>query len=177
MPAKGRCHRQRHTVECAAGPAYTKRVPLGVVGIITPWNFPVAIPIWKIAPALICGNTVVWKPAEVASLTATRLAELFAEAGSPGGVLNLLVGKVEWSATRCLSKWSWTAELHRIDCDRPAVAAACAKRNIKYQTEMGGKNAAIADARWRPSDHGPRASQRRIPFRRPEVHRDQPHFC
>src|SRR5690606_25820495 len=49
---------------------YTKRVPLGVVGIITPWNFPVAIPIWKIAPALICGNTVIWKPAEFASLTA-----------------------------------------------------------------------------------------------------------
>ena len=49
---------------------YAKRVPLGVVGVITPWNFPVAIPIWKIAPALICGNSIIWKPAEIASLTA-----------------------------------------------------------------------------------------------------------
>ncbi|MDV2888355.1 aldehyde dehydrogenase family protein, partial [Alkalihalophilus pseudofirmus] len=72
---------------------YSKRVPLGVVGVITPWNFPIAIPIWKIAPALICGNTIVWKPAENASLTATRLTELFVEAGLPNGVLNLVIGK------------------------------------------------------------------------------------
>ncbi len=128
---------------------YTKRVPLGVVGIITPWNFPVAIPIWKIAPALICGNTIVWKPAETASLTATRLVELFAEAGLPGGVLNLVIGKGRTVGNALLEQ----VELDGVSFTGSTatgkhVAAVCASRNIKYQTEMGGKNAAIvlADA-------------------------------
>ncbi|GGJ12125.1 putative aldehyde dehydrogenase YcbD [Alicyclobacillus cellulosilyticus] len=129
---------------------FTKRVPLGVVGVITPWNFPVAIPIWKIAPALICGNTVVWKPAEMASLTATRVTELLAEAGVPAGVLNLVIGE---GAT------VGQALLDAVDLDGVSftgstttgrkVAAACASRNIKYQTEMGGKNAAVV---WRDAD-------------------------
>src|SRR5699024_8707328 len=72
---------------------YSQKVPLGVVGLITPWNFPLYIPIWKMAPALICGNAVIWKPAGDASLTATRMVELFEEAGLPAGVLNLVVGK------------------------------------------------------------------------------------
>ncbi|WP_028776983.1 aldehyde dehydrogenase family protein [Shimazuella kribbensis] len=123
---------------------YSKRVPLGVVGLITPWNFPVAIPIWKLAPALICGNTVIWKPAEYASLTATKLAQIFAEAGLPDGVLNLVIGKgrvignilVEELEIDAISFTGSTAVGKQI-------AAKCAKRNIKYQTEMGGKNAAI----------------------------------
>src|SRR5579863_2785401 len=72
--------------------AYTIRQPLGVVGAITPWNFPVAIPIWKIAPALVCGNTVVFKPATLTPLTAMRVVEIFDEAGLPPGVLNLVMG-------------------------------------------------------------------------------------
>ncbi|NGQ97438.1 aldehyde dehydrogenase family protein [Brevibacillus sp. SYP-B805] len=123
---------------------YSKRVPLGVVGVITPWNFPVAIPIWKIAPALICGNTVIWKPAEIASLTATRMAEIFAEAGLPAGVLNLVIGRggvigsamVEEADLQAISFTGSTAT-------GTSIAAACARRNIKYQTEMGGKNAAV----------------------------------
>jgi alpha-ketoglutaric semialdehyde dehydrogenase len=123
---------------------YTKRVPLGVIGIITPWNFPVAIPIWKIAPALICGNTVIWKPAEIASLTATRLTELFAEAGLPEGVLNLVIGKGRVIGNTLLEQ----VELDGVSFTGSTavgqqVALACAKRNIKFQTEMGGKNAAI----------------------------------
>jgi alpha-ketoglutaric semialdehyde dehydrogenase len=123
---------------------YTKRVPLGVVGIITPWNFPVAIPIWKIAPALICGNTVIWKPAEFASLTAVRVAELFVEAGLPAGVLNLVIGK---------GSVIGNVLLEEVDIDGVSftgstgtgmrVASQAAKRNIRYQTEMGGKNAAV----------------------------------
>lgn len=123
---------------------YTKRVPLGVVGIITPWNFPVAIPIWKIAPALICGNTVIWKPAEFASLTAVRLAELFVEAGLPAGVFNLVIGK---------GSVVGNVLLEEVDIDGVSftgstvtgmhVASQAAKRNIRYQTEMGGKNAAV----------------------------------
>jgi aldehyde dehydrogenase (NAD+) len=71
---------------------FTTRVPLGVVGVISPWNFPVAIPVWKIAPALIYGNTVVWKPAQETGVTAALIAECFAEAGLPAGVLNMLLG-------------------------------------------------------------------------------------
>src|SRR5438876_9947564 len=68
------------------------RVPVGVVGAITPWNFPIAIPSWKIAPALICGNTVVLKPAEDTPLLAERFVELFDEAGVPAGVVNIVHG-------------------------------------------------------------------------------------
>lgn len=123
---------------------YTKRVPLGVVGIITPWNFPVAIPIWKIAPALISGNTVIWKPAEFASLTATRLTEIFAAAQLPAGVLNLVIGKGSQIGDVLLEQ----VELNAVSFTGSTltgtrVAEICARRNIKYQTEMGGKNAAI----------------------------------
>ena len=72
--------------------AYTTRRPLGVVGIITPWNFPLAIPAWKIAPALICGNALVFKPASATPHSAVKLLEIFEEAGLPAGVLNLVTG-------------------------------------------------------------------------------------
>ena len=78
--------------ELPANFAYTVREPHGVVACITPWNFPVAIPVWKIAPALVAGNTVVFKPATNTPETAVRITELFAEAGLPKGVLNLILG-------------------------------------------------------------------------------------
>jgi len=124
---------------------YAIRVPLGVVAVVTPWNFPVAIPIWKVAPALICGNTVVWKPAEAASLTAYKLAEVFSQAGVlPAGTLNLVIGRgsalgrtlLEDAAVDAVSFTGSTGTGMKF-------AAACAARNIKYQTEMGGKNAAV----------------------------------
>jgi len=121
---------------------YTRRVPIGLATVITPWNFPVAIPIWKIAPALVCGNAVLWKPAENASLTAARMAELFAGAGLPAGTLNLVIGKGSvigdalLAAADAVSFTGSTATGLR-------VAAACAARNVKFQTEMGGKNAAV----------------------------------
>src|SRR5436189_5430809 len=68
------------------------RLPVGVVGVITPWNFPIAIPSWKIAPAIVCGNTVVFKPAEDTPLLAERFVELLLEAGLPEGVVNLVHG-------------------------------------------------------------------------------------
>ncbi|MGD9712683.1 MAG: aldehyde dehydrogenase family protein, partial [Thermomicrobiales bacterium] len=71
---------------------YTVREPVGVVGIITPWNFPIAIPAWKIAPAIAFGNTVVFKPASYTPLLAVRLVEALAEAGLPAGVVNLVTG-------------------------------------------------------------------------------------
>ena len=81
------------TIPVAGGEAFTFREPLGVVGLIVPWNFPVNIASWKLGPALATGNTVVLKPAELTPLSALRLAELALEAGIPEGVLNVVVGK------------------------------------------------------------------------------------
>ncbi|MGO4886136.1 aldehyde dehydrogenase family protein [Anaerobacillus sp. MEB173] len=123
---------------------YSKRVPLGVVGIITPWNFPVAIPIWKIAPALICGNTVIWKPADIASLTATKMMEIFQSVDLPDGVLNLVVGKGSEIGNTLLEEITLNGvSFTGSTTIGQQVASICARRNIKYQTEMGGKNAAI----------------------------------
>src|SRR5690606_20953742 len=72
--------------------AYTRREPVGVVGAIVPWNFPLLIASWKLAPALACGNTVVLKPSEITPLTAIRLGELIQEAGFPPGVVNIVPG-------------------------------------------------------------------------------------
>ena len=80
------------TIPVAGGVDMTFREPLGVVGLIVPWNFPIAIASWKLGPALACGNTVVLKPAELTPLTALRLSELALEAGFPEGVLNILTG-------------------------------------------------------------------------------------
>ena len=80
------------TIPVAGGVDMTFREPLGVVGLITPWNFPLNIASWKMGPALACGNTVVLKPAEITPLTALRLAELVIEAGIPDGVVNVVVG-------------------------------------------------------------------------------------
>ncbi|HET7869398.1 MAG TPA: aldehyde dehydrogenase family protein, partial [Actinomycetota bacterium] len=71
---------------------YTIKQPVGPVAVVTPWNFPVAIPIWKMAPALVSGNTVVFKPASLTPLTAALIVEIFAESGLPPGVLNLVFG-------------------------------------------------------------------------------------
>jgi betaine-aldehyde dehydrogenase len=81
------------TIPVAGGVDMTFREPLGVVGLITPWNFPLNIASWKLGPALACGNTVVLKPAELTPLSAMRLGELALDAGIPEGVLNVVVGK------------------------------------------------------------------------------------
>ena len=129
--------------------AYTIKRPLGVVGIITPWNFPIAIPAWKIAPALICGNALVFKPASSTPLSAVKLVEVFEEAGLPAGVLNLVTGPgaqvgnalVENTGVNGISFTGST----EIGTD---LYANSAQRLKKVQAEMGGKNAVIllADA-------------------------------
>jgi acyl-CoA reductase-like NAD-dependent aldehyde dehydrogenase len=81
------------TIPVAGGVDMTFREPLGVVGLITPWNFPLNIASWKVAPALACGNTIVLKPAEITPLSSLRLGELIAEAGVPEGVMNVVAGK------------------------------------------------------------------------------------
>jgi aldehyde dehydrogenase (NAD+) len=119
------------------------RKPLGVVAVITPFNFPIAIPAWKIAPALVYGNAVVWKPASTVPLLAIRLAQAFTEAGLPPGVLNLLIGGsdigdalVGHPAIDGVTFTGSTAVGRRI-------AAAAAARGVPAQAEMGGKNAAV----------------------------------
>ena len=120
-----------------------------MVGIITPWNFPIAIPAWKMAPALICGNALVFKPASSTPLCAVKLAEVFEEAGLPPGVLNLitgpgaLVGNALVEDTR-VNGISFTGSTE-IGTD---LYGNGAKRLKKVQAEMGGKNAVIllADA-------------------------------
>src|SRR5438105_9494524 len=124
--------------------AYTIRQPLGVVSLITPWNFPVCIPAWKIAPALVAGNTVVFKPASSTPLTAAKLVEIFERAGLPAGVLNLLVGSssdvgdliTRDSRVRGIS-FTGSSE------NGTQIYATCAARGVKAQCELGGKNPVI----------------------------------
>jgi len=122
---------------------FTERVPLGVVGLITPWNFPVAIPLWKAAPALIYGNTVVLKPSELSPHTAHLLAEVFHEAGLPAGVFNLVQGGRDAGAalatTDGVDGISFTGSV----ATGRSIARACVERGAKYQLEMGGKNPVI----------------------------------
>ncbi|MBP2453546.1 aldehyde dehydrogenase family protein [Mycolicibacterium lutetiense] len=119
------------------------RKPLGVIGVITPFNFPIAIPAWKIAPALVYGNTVVWKPASTVPLLAIRLAQALTESGLPAGVLNLLIGGsdvgnaiVDHRGIDAITFTGSTGVGRRI-------AAAAAARGVPAQAEMGGKNAAV----------------------------------
>jgi len=128
---------------------YTIRVPLGVVAAITPWNFPVAIPLWKIAPALVYGNTVVWKPSIESALTGKMIGQLFQQAGLPENVLNVVQGR--------------GSKVGQVLLEAPEVKAitftgsngvgqsildTAGSTNKKIQLELGGKNAAIilADA-------------------------------
>jgi acyl-CoA reductase-like NAD-dependent aldehyde dehydrogenase len=128
---------------------FTLRQPLGVVGLITPWNFPAAIPLWKAAPALAFGNTVVLKPSEDAPHVATLLAETAAAAALPPGVFNLVLGDGPAVGEPLLADPRLAAVSFTGSAAVGArVAALAAARNLRYQTEMGGKNVAIvlADA-------------------------------
>src|SRR5436190_785485 len=130
--------------ELPANFAYTIKQPLGVVACVTPWNFPVAIPVWKIAPALVAGNAVVFKPATLVPATAVRIVELFEEAGIPPGVLNLIIGSGSDAGAEIIN--------------HPAVKAVSftgsngvgirlyeevSRRGAKAQCEMGGKNPVV----------------------------------
>jgi alpha-ketoglutaric semialdehyde dehydrogenase len=123
---------------------FTLREPLGVVGLITPWNFPLAIPLWKAAPALAFGNTVVLKPAEQASCMAVLLAETAAAAQLPAGVFNVVLGRGETVGDALLHTDAVRAISFTGSTGVGAhVAGVCAARNIRFQTEMGGKNVVI----------------------------------
>lgn len=120
------------------------RKPLGVVGLVTPWNFPSAIPAWKLAPALICGNAVLLKPASAAPLSAWRLVEACHEAGIPKGVVNFIAGSgaavgdslIDAAPLKGVSFTGSCAVGH-------ALHERASKRRLRIQLEMGGKNPTI----------------------------------
>jgi aldehyde dehydrogenase (NAD+) len=128
---------------------YTVRQPLGVVACITPWNFPVAIPVWKIAPALVAGNTVVFKPATLTPETASAVVSIFERAGVPKGVLNMVLGSggavgaalLDHDDVRAVS---FTGS-NEVGAD---IYGRGARRMMRVQCEMGGKNPVVvlADA-------------------------------
>ncbi len=120
------------------------RSPIGVAGLITPWNFPMAIPSWKAIPALVCGNTVVIKPAEDTPLSTHYLTQVLEEAGLPGGVLNVVFGDGPGAGAPLLANpdvnlisFTGSTEVGRI------VSQACAPTFKKCHLEMGGKNIII----------------------------------
>jgi len=117
------------------------REPLGVVGLITPWNFPLAIPAWKMAPALAFGNTIVFKPAELVPASPWTLADIVQKAGLPPGVLNLVLGPGSTLGAAMASSPDIDAVSFTGSQDvGPSVAAAAVKAGTRVQLEMGGKN-------------------------------------
>ena len=130
---------------------FALRKPIGVVGLITPWNFPSAIPAWKLAPALICGNTVVLKPASAAPLSAWRIVEALHEAGIPKGVLNFVAGSGGELGQALVSAQPLKAVSFTGSCEIGNwLHAEASKRRLRIQLEMGGKNPTIvlADAEF-----------------------------
>jgi len=124
--------------------AMSVRTPIGVCALITPWNFPLAIPTWKLFPALICGNTVILKPAEDTPHTATRFVEILTEAGVPPGVVNLIHGRGEEVGAALvhhknvqLVSFTGSAAVGR------EIASACGQNLKRVSLELGGKNAQI----------------------------------
>lgn len=120
------------------------RVPVGVFAQITPWNFPTAIPIWKLAPALVAGNTVVFKPAEETPVCATRLVEIFEEAGLPPGVLNLVHGFGK-TAGEPLVRHPGVDGISFTGSNAVGehLAVLCAQQHKEFMMETGGKNPII----------------------------------
>jgi len=127
------------------------RKPIGVCGLITPWNFPSAIPAWKMAPALICGNTVVLKPASAAPLSAWRIVEACHEAGIPKGVVNFVAGPGKALGEALVDAPPLRAISFTGSCGVGAwLHERASRRRLRIQLEMGGKNPTIvlADANF-----------------------------
>ncbi len=137
------------TIPVAGGQAFTVREPLGVIGLIVPWNFPLTIAAWKLGPALAAGNTVVLKPAELTPLTALRFAEIAGESGLPAGVVNVVVGPGRTCGQRLVEHpdvakiaFTGSTEVGR------SIAAGAAATIKRVTLELGGKspNIVFADA-------------------------------
>ena len=163
------------TVPVAGGVDMTFHEPLGVVGAIVPWNFPVAITSWKVGPALATGNTIVVKPAEITPLTAVRLAELGLEAGLPEGVLQVVTGRGSVVGTRLaehpdVAKVAFTGSTE-VGRDVMTRASGTIKR---VTLELGGKSASVVFADADLAKAAASAPGGRVRQRRPGLLRPQP---
>ncbi|MFQ5905565.1 MAG: aldehyde dehydrogenase family protein, partial [bacterium] len=122
--------------------AMTVRMPLGIIGAITPWNFPMAIPSWKIMPALVAGNTIVFKPARYTPKSAWNMVRTLEDAGLPGGVLNIVFGHAgEVGDTMVEDKRIGLISFTGSNSVGTDIAARCPKTFKRVSLEMGGKNA------------------------------------
>ena len=135
------------TIPVAGGVDFTFREPLGVVGLITPWNFPLAIASWKVGPALAAGNTIVLKPAELTPLTAVELEKIVVEAGIPEGVFNVVVGSGRVVGERIVDHPDVAKVAFTGSTEVGRRIAARAAQTIKRVTlELGGKSANVVFA-------------------------------
>src|SRR5256885_9541499 len=131
------------------------RMPVGVVGAITPWNFPIAIPSWKLAPALVCGNTVVLKPAEDTPLLGQRFVELLSEAGLPDGVVQIVHGFGETAGAALVRHPDVPIITFTGSRETGVVVTKEAADNLKHvHLELGGKKARILVAKAHPDPAG-----------------------
>src|SRR5471032_3446776 len=136
------------------------RMPVGVVGAITPWNFPIAIPSWKLAPALVCGNTVVLKPAEDTPLLAERFVELLSAAGVPDGVVNIVHGFGEEAGEALVAHPDVPIITFTGSRETGVIVTKTAADELKHvHLELGGKNAIIV---MDDADIGLRSEERRV---------------
>ncbi|MBB6048980.1 aldehyde dehydrogenase family protein [Armatimonas rosea] len=130
---------ERPDIHCSA-----RRVPVGVVGLITPWNFPIAVPTWKMFPALLAGNTVVWKPAEDTPGMAVLLVQLLADAGIPAGVVNLVTGYGEEAGAALVeAEGVATISFTGSTSVGKQIAGRCGQLMKRVSCELGGKNAIV----------------------------------
>ena len=156
------------TIPVDGGQAFTVREPLGVVGLIVPWNFPLTIAAWKLGPALAAGNTVVLKPAELTPLTALRFAELALEAGIPEGVVNVVVGPGSTCGARLVEHpdvakiaFTGSTEVGR------SIAAGRGGQHQAGDPRAGREVAQPGVRRRRPGGRGRRRPGRGVRQRRP----------
>ena len=166
-PPARRCPAGARTPSCI-----TRREPLGVVGLITPWNFPIAIPAWKMAPALISGNTVVIKPAELTPLSATHLATRLIEAGLPAGVLNVVHGAGRSSVTRWRDPRVAGGVLHRLHA--VGLEPQETSRPPRPGAARDGRQERVPRARRRRPRQAAKCGRGRLRPHRPGLHRDLP---
>lgn len=142
----GECVRSRGDAVASVRPGVeisVTREPVGVVSLVTPWNFPIAIPAWKIAPALAHGNTVVHKPAELTAASAWALADIIHRAGAPAGVFNLVMGRGSALGGVLTGRGVDAVSFTGSTGVGGTILAAATERRAKVQLEMGGKNALV----------------------------------
>ena len=153
--------------------AYTLRQPLGAVGLIAPWNFPWAIPVWKSAPALVAGNCVVFKPSELVPATAALLTEIYEEAGLPPGVFNMVVGEGA-EVGRGDGRGARAAGdlVHRVEPRRPGAVREGGAARRQGHLRDGRQERGDRHARRRPRQGGDGDPRRRIRLHRAALHGD-----